>query len=207
MSGPNEAQWPVGALRDAHARRGLDTEIRCFAPAPDGQFAFVETRAVLCAGDRQSLRQLARPVSQTGCRTFPVPALVHSGKSRQRFDRSDQDAACSAFRLGHHVQAFVHAVDEIDVSTARRTEDDLGALCEAPGRVRGEVAFPEVGFGFHNHPGSVAMDEHATQEIARKVDCGPLKKGLVGGFRIPDQPLERYRLKRRAAVWRSLQVR
>ncbi len=78
--------------------------------------------AVLPARDSHRQREFAGSRSQVfdalGRRTTPP----HGRDSGQRFERADQNAPRLAFFFGHKVQALVHAVDEVHVSVAGRSE-------------------------------------------------------------------------------------
>ena len=66
------------------------------------------------------------------------------GEPDDRRRRANQDRARDAVGLGHEVHAVVHAVDQIDVQEARRTEHDRGARRGPATRVRRGVALAEI---------------------------------------------------------------
>src|SRR4051812_18577670 len=70
-----------------------------------------------------------------------------------RLERTKQHGRRGALRLRDDVHAMVHAVDEIDVSVARRSEHGPRAWRESPGRVCGEVMRSEISLGLHDTPG------------------------------------------------------
>lgn len=69
-----------------------------------------------------------------------------------------------AFFGGDHVQALVHAIDEINVGIAGRSEHDSGALGQAARGMGGDVGKAEIGFGFDNHAGGFSMQQHAAKQ-------------------------------------------
>jgi hypothetical protein len=86
------------------------------------------------------------------------PAFAHCGQSGQRLDGSNQDASSAACFLGDDVQAFVHAVNEIDVGVSWRTEDHFSARCDPAPGMRGAIFNAQVRFGFDDLRRGVSMD-------------------------------------------------
>lgn len=108
---------------------------------------------------------------------LPAAAFAHGLDTLKGLKRADEDAAGGAIWLGDDVEAFVHAVDEINIGAARGAEDDAGARGESAGGVSGEVADTEVSFHFDDAAGGFAMHEDLTQQVARDFDGGPTVEG------------------------------
>ncbi len=81
-----------------------------------------------------------------------------------------------AFFGGDHVQALVHAVDEVDVGVTGRPEHDSGALGQAARSMGGDVGEAEVGFGFDNHAGGFSVQKHAAKQGWGKLVGGTIKE-------------------------------
>ena len=142
-----EAEGPIGTVADADA--GGDGDFgRLDAVVVDGEGAgWVDDRhGVVCTGDAELAGEAAGP-GDGG-------------------DGADEDAAGSAVGLGDEVEAFVHAVDEIDVGTAGRAVDDAGAGGDAAGGVGGFVVHSEVGFHFDDGGGVGSADQDFAEEGA-----------------------------------------
>ena len=141
-----EAQRPVGAVPDADAGGGFDLERLPGNTPAHGQAAARQVGAVVAAGDvpwpavslpGPEARSSTRPRRRTAAASCPRcrPAAPARGSART--------PACP--RLGHQVQALVHAVDEVDVGVARRPEQHAGAVRHAARGVRRQVVEAEVG--------------------------------------------------------------
>ncbi len=65
---------------------------------------------------------------------------------------------------GDHVQALVHAVDEVNIGIARRSEHDSGALGQAARGMGGDVGEAQIGFGFYYHAGGFSVQQHAAKQ-------------------------------------------
>ena len=79
-----------------------------------------------------------------------------------------------AFTLGDHVHAVIHAIDEIDIGMARRTEHHLRPFRESPGRMGGEVVRPEVRLHLDNPADAFAVDEMFAEQFLRDRDGVPV---------------------------------
>ena len=113
---------------DADARRDADFE----------RFAG-SGGACSVSGPRVKSAPLWRSVMPSARVSLPGPlarsSMRSTGRRRAAFPRFRRAAPTArirtqpgaAFRLGHDVQAIVNAVDQVDVSVAGRTEDNLGA--------------------------------------------------------------------------------
>ena len=102
---------------------------------------------------------------------------LHPWNSFQRLHGPDQNASRTAFRFGHHIQALVHAVDEIHVGMAGRAEHHAGARCNTAPGVRSAILQTQVGFGFDNAAGSGPVDQDGAQQCPCDVRRGPVIEG------------------------------
>src|SRR5689334_12611622 len=109
-------------MPDADARGNADTKGFRARRRVDREESLGEVGAVVTAGDAQSQRQLSGAVGQILDAARARPAPPHPWDSLQWFQSADQDASGAALRLGDHVEAFVHAVDEVDVGVSGFTE-------------------------------------------------------------------------------------
>ena len=79
------------------------------------------------------------------------------------------------------IEAFVDAVNEIDVGVARWAEDDACSGRQAASRVRGEVRFAavggDIGFHFNNAPGSITVNDGLAEQTAGDFNSGPGVEG------------------------------
>jgi hypothetical protein len=78
------------------------------------------------------------------------PSWAATGRLREaapgeRLCRPDEDAACDAGTVHGHIEAVVHAVDEVDVEGTGRPEERLGTRCRAAEDVGGRITLAEVG--------------------------------------------------------------
>lgn len=183
MLGPYKAQRPVATLRDANARCDSNLELGPFAPATDTQRAPIEPRSVEIAGNGKRLRQFPRTVRQSNGRTMPVAPVRHLLDSAQGLECADQNAARRSFAVSYHVQAFMHAVDEVNVGPSGRPEYHLGAWSKAAGGVSGEIVSPEICLGFHQHARRFTVQQDTTDQIGCQFLRGPGKKIQLYGFR------------------------
>src|SRR5690242_2914465 len=131
MLRPYKAQRPVATLRDAYTRCNSNLELRTFAPATDTQHAAIEPRTVEIASNGERLRQFPRTVRQSDWRTVPIAPARHFLHSAQGLECADQHAARRSLAVCHNVQAFVHAVDEVNVGPSRRPEYHLSTWSKA----------------------------------------------------------------------------
>ena len=169
MTRPDEAQRPISAMGDAYARSDGQGESGLGPPCAYGEVTGIQSASVVCASDGESFGQFARPVCQAAGSTVPLSAAIHFSDASQRFEGSDKNTAWLTFFFGHHVQAFVHTVNEVDVGAAGRPEQDCGAPGQAFGCVSGQIFEAQVGLGFDDLAGSLSVDEHAAEQIARQI--------------------------------------
>ena len=71
----------------------------------------------------------------------------------------------------------MHAVDEINVCPARRSEQYTCTLRDAPRSVGRQVAQPEICLYLNNHSGGTMVKQDTTQEFARHLDRTALIEG------------------------------
>ena len=145
--GGDEPERPVGTVADADARG-------------DGDFGGAE--AVVVDGERAGGVEDGEGVVGAGDAEVAGEA-AGAGDAR---DAADEDAAGGAIGLGDEVEAFVHAIDEIDIRAAGRAVDDAGAGGDAAGGVGGFVVHAEVGFDFDDGGGEGAEGENFAEEVA-----------------------------------------
>lgn len=147
----DEPQRQVGAVADADAGCYLNFGgLPAFVADGDGTGGVKEGEAVLRAGDAEGAGEAAGPGD------------AHNAP--------DQDAAGGAIGFGDEVQALVHAVNEVDVGAAGRSEDDAGSGCDASGGMGGFVVSSQVGFDFDDRGGHGSEDEDFAQQVARHGD-------------------------------------
>jgi len=154
---PNETQRPIGALTNADSRRDIYFKLRPLAPTADTQRAAIQTRAIQIARNRERLRQFAGTVREAVGRTVPLASGHHLIEATQRLERANQHAPGHSLAIRNHIQAFVHAVDEVHVRTAGRTEYHFGPRSKAARGVGRQVVEPEIGFRLDQHPGRFAV--------------------------------------------------
>jgi hypothetical protein len=120
---------------------------------------------------------------------FSTPFAVHGGDSRDWLERANQNTTGLAWGLADEVEAFVHAVDEIDVGVAGFAEHDAGAIGDAAPTMSSAVVDAQVGFHFYDPSGGFAVDEDFAQAIARDFndragveiageDCGVFQESI-----------------------------
>ena len=116
--------------------------------------------AVQRQGDAQRLAKLAGPVGQVPvCDAGSLSA--HGLDAFSGEDASDEHRAGMAVARRHRVQTVVHAVDEVNVSDARRPEHDRTARRAAVG-MGGGVVCPAVGFRLTDQPAqALAVQQRA----------------------------------------------
>lgn len=95
-----------------------------------------------------------------------MPAFEHFFDAGNRFERANENAAGLTFSISHHIEALVHAVNEVDISAAGRSEQDPRALGITPRGVSSQVVEAEVGLGFNNHAGRLSMYQNRAEQIA-----------------------------------------
>jgi hypothetical protein len=143
------------------------------------QRAARHVRAVVGAGDAHGQGEPPRPGRQVLRPAGARPALAHPLQPGHRLQRAQQHAPRRAVRLGHQVEAFVHAVDEIHVGVPGRPEDHARARREAAGGVRGQIAAAGVGFRLDDDAGGLAVYQHLAQQAARHGGAVALVEGAV----------------------------
>ena len=163
MLGPNEAQRQVATLSNADARCDCNLESRPFAPATDTQRAAIEPRSIETASNGERLRQLPRTVSQSDWRTVPIAPALHFLHSAQRLEGADQNAPRRSLAVGYHVQAFMHAVNEINVRPAGRPEYHMSTWSKAARSVSREIVRPEIRLCFHQHARRFVVQQDTTK--------------------------------------------
>src|SRR5690242_13595748 len=89
------------------------------------------------------------------------------------------------------VQALMHAVYEIDIGASRWTEDHFGPLRFATGGMSSEIVQTEIRFSFNDHSGRFAMQQNATEQKRRKLNCRALEKLKIYWLGVAKQPLKR----------------
>jgi hypothetical protein len=93
----------------------------------------------------------------------------HGVEACDGLEGADEDAAGLAVWEAGEIQTEVHAVDEVDVGEAGRSEED-GVACGLTGEgVGGGVVEAEVGFDFEDAAGEVFAVEGADEELAEEV--------------------------------------
>jgi len=122
MIGPHKTERPISALADTDARRDAYLKLRRLAPTTDAQRTAIQARSVMIASDRKRLGQFAGTVREADRRAVPLTPSDHLIEPTQRLERPDQDTVRRSFPASDHVQAFMHAVDEINVGSARGPE-------------------------------------------------------------------------------------
>ena len=183
MLRPNEAQRPVATLTNANARRDSNLELRLFAPATDPQRAAIEPRSIEIARNCERLRQFPGAVRQPDWRTMPIAPACHFLDSAQGLEGADQNAARRSLAVGYHVQAFMHAVDEINVGPPGRSEYHLSTWSKAARSMGGEIVRPEIRLRFHQHACRFAVQQDTTEQIGCQFLRWPGKKIKLYGFR------------------------
>jgi hypothetical protein len=126
-----------------------------------------DVHAVVMARDPEGQRELAGTVGELLGPRCGAAARTHEVQAGYRFDSANEHAAGLAIRFRHQVEAFVHTVNQVDVSVAGRSEDDSGTLGHAAGSVGGEViAAAQVGFGFDDDAGGGAVHREFADQVA-----------------------------------------
>lgn len=121
-----------------------------------------------------------------------MAALIHKRQTGEGFQCADQCATGCAVGIGHNVEAFVHAVNQIHIGIAGGTENHFCAPGQTAGGVRGEVAGTEVGFGFNNHASGFGVKDDGPEqdlgklrrrngESGQRNGLSGLPKGGIGG--------------------------
>ena len=117
MIGPYKTERPISTLADTNARRDTYLKVRRLAPTTDAQRAAIQARSVMIASDRKRLGQFAGTVREADRRAVPLAPSDHLIQPTQRLERPDQDTVRCSFAASDYIQAFMHAVDEINVGS------------------------------------------------------------------------------------------
>lgn len=97
-------------------------------------------------------------------------AAAHDGESREGLERADQYASGLTLGLAYKIQTFIHAVDEIDVGVAGRTENNARSIGEAAPAVGGAIIDAKICFHLYNAACGRSMHQDFSQAIARDFD-------------------------------------
>ena len=161
-----EAPRQLGGLRDSDppARDDLDIPPRR-RPAGDHDRPSDQVGAVELESDPQRLRELARPRAQV-LDALDAAALAHQLDPLDRLERADQHRGADALGLADRVQTRVDPVREVHVGTARRAEQDAGAVGQADERVGGGLGVV-IRLGLDDHPRRALVREHASDQVLR----------------------------------------
>src|SRR5215813_13059532 len=74
----------------------------------------------------------------------------HSFQSFDRFEGADEYTACMSIGFAGNIQTVVHAIDEVDIRDARRSEED-GVSCRSSDvGVSCRIVGPEIRLYFDN---------------------------------------------------------
>ena len=107
-------------MRDADPRGHVDVLGRRAVvqnkQRPQGQIAAAQR-----PGDTHGLGKLSGSVHELA---FPAAAFLHHFSAAQRCQSPNQDTSGLTIWLGHDVETFVHAINQVDVGVAWRSEDD-----------------------------------------------------------------------------------
>ena len=99
-------------------------------------------------------------------------ACLEPGSASDRLGGPNQHAAWQAFAINSHVQAVVHAVDEVDVERSGRSPERLVAASASAEGVRRRVLESEIGLRLDdarelNAPAAAAHEDLAQQKASR----------------------------------------
>ena len=90
------------------------------------------------------------------------------------FNGAQEDGSGMPFPFGDDVHAIIHAVNEINIGMAGRTEHDASSLGKALGRMSGEIMWAEVSFDLDNAADSFdaggGVHEPFSEQFARDKD-------------------------------------
>lgn len=106
----------------------------------------------------------------------------HFLDSAQGLECADQNAARRPLAVGYYIQAFMHAVDEINVGPPGRSEYHLSTWSKAARSVSREIVCPEIGLRFHQHARRFAVQQDTTEQIGCQFLRWPGKKIQLYGF-------------------------
>ena len=127
------------------------------AVVADPETAFVRSQVAIVVARTSDAEGFAEAAGAAGqlaevLRTVKRNAAgaSHFFDSRERFERTKEDASGFALGFAGNVQAVVVSVDEVDVGVARRPEEDGVAKSASGGGVGSGVCFAEVSFEFND---------------------------------------------------------
>ncbi len=125
--------------------------------------------AVVFSRDAHRPSQLTRARRQI-TRVFRLrPSLPHFPQPAERFQSANQHAARPAFRFSHKIEALVHAVTQIHIGVTRRAEDHRRSFRQAPGRVGGLVALPEISFRLRDRARENTSVQPVNKDLAQQI--------------------------------------
>jgi hypothetical protein len=123
--------------------------------------------AILFASNAQCERQLPGSgreiLDPLGCRA-PTP---HSFNARERLECTDENASRLALLLSHEVQAFIHAVNEIDVRVSCGAEEHPCSIRNATPGMRRAVINAQVCFRFNDTACGTTVNQNLAEAVAR----------------------------------------
>jgi len=169
LRGHDEAEGTVYGFADADAGGGGDGGwAEAVVQDAEGGSGAGYVEAVLGEGDCHGLAEAAGTGAEQlwVCGGWEAAEARHGLEPFDGLEGADEHAAGLAGWLAGEVQAVVHAVDEIDVGEAGRTEEDGVAGGFADEGVGGWVVEAEVGFDFRDAAGEALAVERAGDEFA-----------------------------------------
>ena len=164
-----ETEGQVLGLADADAGGGGDGGwAEAVVEDAQGRFGAGDVEAIFGEGDAQGLAEAAGAGAEEVWfgGGWEAAEERHGCEPFDGLEGADEHAAGLAGRLAGEVKAVVHAVDEIDVGEAGRTEEDGVAGGFADEGVGGWVVEAEVGFDFRDASGEAFAVERAGDEFA-----------------------------------------
>lgn len=120
---------------------------------------------VALAGDGEGFGEAsgARSEETRSGAGIEIAIASHGGEAGERLESAEENAASDAVGQAGDIEAIVVAVDEVNVSDARRTEEDGVAESASGSGVGGEIVSAEVGFDLDDACGE-ALAAFATDE-------------------------------------------
>lgn len=83
----------------------------------------------------------------------------------------------------YKIQAVVHAIDKVDIGSARQAEHNCGSLSSATRSMTCSVIGPVIRLGFRNHrshhPLSYSANQKLSQELTSYRGCVAIEKFLI----------------------------
>ena len=122
------------------------------------------------------------PVNRQGLTQQPR-ATGLPGNPLHRLHGPDQDCRGMAFRLGDHVHAAVHPVDQVDIGIAGRPKHRLRANRTPPARMRSLVMRANIGLDFNNTSDARTSRQDMHQIGAQQFPRDGHRVALVKGSR------------------------